>query len=321
MKIAYSSDENYAKHAYISLHTLLDNNKQEPNICIYYIDNKLSLTTKKNFEELVEQYNSKENIREIKFIDFLKYEPLVRDAAPCGSISTYGRLFLPELEELDKILYIDCDTICCGSLREFYDTDIDGYAVAGVQDIVGLNRRKEVGLQYGDRYINAGVILMNLKYWRENNGTQICLDFINEHDGKVAFEDQGTINGVFRNKILILPPRYNVMNSMLDYSADKISYFMQVENYYNNDEIMDANKNPIVVHFTAGYYLRPWTLNSNHPKAYIYKDYLARSPWKNETLQKGKSPSFYSKLNRVLRLYMPLKIYKGLRKLVLKIRN
>ena len=321
MNIAYSTDENYAKHAYVSINSLLDSNECEEYICIYIVDNKISEATKNEFLQLIGKYNRLDKKRDLKFVDFAEFEPYVRDANPCGSISTYGRLFLPTLTEIKKILYIDCDTIVIGRLRELYDTNITEYAVAGVQDIVALKIRKEVGLNYGDRYINAGVSLMNLQYWREHEGTKRCLEFIESYNGKVPFEDQGTINGVFKGHILVVPPRYNVMNSMLDYSAKQISVYLEVENYYSDEEIEDAQENPAIIHFTAGYYTRPWLSKSNHPKAFIYRKYRGKSPWKDEAFLPGGSVSFYSTFNRFLRMHMPLSFYVWSRNVIRKIRG
>lgn len=321
MYIAYSTDEKYAKHAYISINSLLDTNKVEEYICFFIVDNKISDATKSVFIDLIQQYNKDGKIRQLKFIDFAEFEPYVRNANPCGSISTYGRLFLPTLQEIDKILYIDCDTVVLGELRGLYEIDLTGYAVGGVQDIVALKIREQVGLKYGDRYINAGVSLMNLKYWRENDGIKRCLDFIEAYDGKVPFEDQGTMNGVFRGHILIVPPKYNVMNTMWDYSGRRISAYMEVENYYCNEEIREAQESPVIVHFTAGFYTRPWLDKSNHPMTPVYREYKQLSPWKDEPLISGGGVSFYSRFNRFLRRHIPCDLYVMIRNLIRKVRG
>lgn len=312
MNIAYSTDENYAVHAYISLHSLLDSNIEEKEIHIYLIDNRLSNFTRDAFKQLLKTYSTEERIRTLSIIDFTKYEEYVKDAVPCGSLSTYGRLFLSNLMDIDKILYIDCDTIVSGSLHELFEMDIEGYALAGVQDIVSLSIRKATGLGYGERYINAGVSLMNLKYWRENKGQEQCLNFIKRYGGKVPFEDQGTMNGVFRGKIKILPPKFNVMNVMIDYSAEQISTYMRVENYYSNSEILEANRDSRIIHFTAGYYLRPWYKNSNHPKAPIYNDYRMRSPWNQLEYSVGPAITLNAKVNRLIKMKTPLSLYKAI---------
>ena len=195
-------------------------------------------------------------------------------------------------------------------------------AVGGVQDIVALSRREPVGLQYGDRYINAGVSLINLKYWRENDGEQKCLDFINAFDGKVPFEDQGTINGVFKGHIKIFSPKYNMMNSYLDFSASQISTYMDVENFYSDEEMKEARSDIRIVHFTAGYYLRPWFSESNHPYKDKYLEYRKKSPWKDTALASSpRKLTIKEKLMHCFRKHCPLKIYAALKRIVKRFRK
>lgn len=322
MNIAYSTDENYAVHAYISLQSLLDHNRDEKEIICYLIDNRMSQETLNSFQTLMNFYQNENCKRILKIIDFIPYEKIVINATPCGSLSTYGRIFLPELQGVDRVLYIDCDTIITGELRELYDEDLTDYAVAGVQDIVAFPIREKVGLRYGDRYINAGVALLNLEYWRNNDGERRCLDFIKAYGGKVPFEDQGTINGVFKGHIKIVSPKFNMMNSLLDYSGSQISVYMDVENYYTDSEITAAKMDIRIVHFTAGYYQRPWYQNSNHPYAKIYLSYRAKSPWRNTPLLD--SMKEISKKERVLhsfRMWCPLAIYRILKKMVKSFRT
>ena len=319
MNIAYSTDENYAIHAYISLASLLDNNKEVKEIVCYLIDNRLSLETRRSFQELMNLYQTEQCVRILKFIDFTQYEKLVIDATPCGSLSTYGRIFLPDLCDADRILYIDCDTLVIGRLDDLYSINLEDYAVAGVQDIVALNIRKQVGLDYGDRYINAGVSLINLDYWRKNNGQKRCLDFINAYDGKVPFEDQGTINGVFRGHIKIVSPKFNMMNPLLDYSGSQIAAYMDIENYYSDAEVKIAKSDIRLVHFTAGYYLRPWFENSNHPYRQIYKDYRAKTPWKDVPLQASvKRITTKDKISHLLHKCCPAKVFRFAKSIIKK---
>lgn len=284
MNIAYSTDENYVRHVYVSLFSLLEKNIAEKEISVYVIDNKISQESKEALKSLVESFNRSDNERKIEFIDFSKYEPLLKNAAPWGSLSTYGRLFLPEISDIDRILYIDCDTAVCDSLSDLYNISLDGYALAGVQDNAGPASRIGVGLNSDERYINAGIALINLDYWREYNATEKCLEFIKSYNGNVPCADQGTLNGVFNGKIFILPPKYNVMTPIYDFSADRAAKFFEISNYYNNSEFDEARQHPVIVHYTGGFHIRPWYINSNHPMKDYYRHYMSQSPWKESYL-------------------------------------
>ena len=88
--------------------------------------------------------------------------------------------------------------------------------------------RLVVGLKYNDRYINSGVILINLKKWREDNLEKKFIDFINKYNGDVPCADQGTINGVCKNKILIIHPKYNTMTPMFSFSAKNDTIVLEI---------------------------------------------------------------------------------------------
>ena len=314
MNIVYSTDEKYAVHAYISINSLLVANRSAPVISFYLISNGLSNQTQKLFNTLINSFDGPNNKRNIKIIDFALYIKHVDGAKDCGSLSTYGRLFLQNIHEIEKALYIDCDTLVVGDLTELYELNLNDVAVAGVQDIVSLETRNSVGLLYGDRYINAGVTLFNLNFWRKVNGQKMCLDYLNSCNGDVPFHDQGCINSVFKNNIKIIHPKYNLMNVMLDLSAPKICAFYKIENYYSKDEINEARNDSRIIHFTAGNFIRPWYSNSNHPYSKIYKRYRKISPWKDEKMPKFKGKkSIYDRFVHFLVKYC-FPVYKILNK-------
>ena len=69
---------------------------------------------------------------------------------------------------LDKIIYLDCDSIIADSLEDLDNIDISDYYIAGVQDTVTNFFKTSIGLNKDDRYINAGMLVINLKKWRED---------------------------------------------------------------------------------------------------------------------------------------------------------
>ena len=115
-----------------------------------------------------------------------------------------------------------------------------------------------------------GMMVLNLKKMREDNITDKCLKFIKKYKGSVPHHDQGTINAVCNEKILVIHPKYNVQSPMFTYTADKIKKMYKIKQYYSQEEIEDAIKNPVFIHFTDGFFNRPWNRNCSHPKKDIY---------------------------------------------------
>ena len=200
--------------------------------------------------------------------------------------STYGKLFLSQIENVDLMLTFDCDTIVSGSLLELLNVDMTNTLVAGVQDTVNPYFVYKIGLTDADRYINCGgVILLNLALWRKMGIEDKCIDYVKSFDGNPPFVDQGTINHICKDYKKILNPQYNVINPMFMFSVEKIKKLFNMKTYYTQQEIDYAKINPKVIHYTGELYNRPWFLNCDHPLKDVYIDYLRKSPWKDYKLQ------------------------------------
>lgn len=276
LNVAYSSDDNYAKFMGISMLSLLENNyKDFKNINIYILDNGISISNKDKLNQIVKNYNSS--------IFFIKFDELCYDLKTDNefSRSSFGRIFLSRLKEVDKILYLDCDSIINGSFKELYSTDISKYYVAGVQDNVYPFFKEWIGLDKGTRYINAGFLFMNLKLWRKDNIEQKCLSVIKKYSGTVPHHDQGVINSVCNNNTLIIHPKYNFQAPMIRFSSKQIKKMSEDVNYYSDAELKEAKENPVFIHFTTDIYNRPWLNPCTHPMKNIFVNYMKKSPWKN----------------------------------------
>ena len=120
-------------------------------------------------------------------------------------------------KNFDKILYLDCDTIINGSVKELYDTDISEYALGACIDEGFYNEEHYKHLCYSKKYpyINSEVILFNLKYWRENKVVNKCLEYIANNTDRVKFHDQDTLNAILHKEIKHIPIKYNLQTLFL----------------------------------------------------------------------------------------------------------
>lgn len=271
MNIVYSSDDNYVRPLGISIASLLENNKDMNCINIYIIDNNIKNESKQIIRNIIDKYG-----RNVEFIDFnfLCSELNINVNFPKAA---YARLFLHKLKNLDKVLYLDSDTIIKSSLKEIYETDISKYEIAGVQDNAAYYLLRKIGMNKNDRYINSGVLLINLKLWRENNISKRFIDFIKKHNGKVNHHDQGILNGVCKDTTLIIHPKFNMMPEMIYMTVEQSNFLYNVHNYYTQNEIDEAVKNPVIIHFIEKFYSRPWKSDCIHPMKNEFLSYLNKS--------------------------------------------
>ena len=178
------------------------------------------------------------------------------------------------LNQIDKDLYLDCDVIVNGSLCELWNTDISDYAVAGVRDRINYYIRlyNRLGYPMSEGYINSGMMLINLKKWREDDFFKKAQQLACEKGASVLKNhDQDIINAIYHGQILMLPFRYNLLE-----------YYLYVEEWLYLDrkyypEIVEACKNPAIIHFCMPQ--KPWHYECINPFKELYYKYRKMTPW------------------------------------------
>ena len=311
LHIAFSSDNNYVAHLGVAIISLLENNRKLNIINIHVLDNNISFENKERLKEIV---SNKASIYFYELSELLGKLDKQYNIPKTISISAYARLFLSDIldENISKILYVDCDALFMDSLEKLWSIDISQNSVAGVLDHVGIQNKLKIGLKKDDYYINSGFLLINLEKWRKTNALKQMLYFIESKNGNVIHHDQGVINACFEDDILILPPHYNVMTSFFDFrDVESIKHYYGIANYYSQNDINEAKKNPVFVHFTPSFSKRPWVVGCKHPLKGIYKEYLLKTPFKNNELQKD-DRSFKIRFLEKLFWIFGAKIYKFL---------
>lgn len=129
--------------------------------------------------------------------------------------ATFYRLVLCDLIEEETCLYLDGDVIVTEDLQELYQIEMGENYLAGCRDIwIDLlseedreTRRERTGIPSMDMYINAGVLLFNLKRLKADEMDKI---FISQIQQDYLFEDQDILNVCCYGKILRLPAKWNI---------------------------------------------------------------------------------------------------------------
>lgn len=270
MHIAFCLDDNYIPYCSTTIGSIIANNS-EYEITFHLISDYISDKNKKILSEWICKYK---NFR-IKFYNVYKKD---FNDFPIGNaylnIATYYRLLLPViLKDIDKVLYLDCDIIVNSSLIDLWNTDIANYAVAGVLDRINnsirLYNRLKYNMKYG--YINAGVLLINLKKWREEDVFKKALFITNTNPAILKNHDQDIINMIFYNSKKILDFQYNLLEYYL-YTED---WLYLDRKYY--PKIVEACQNPTIVHFCMPQ--KPWHFECINPYKELYYKYRKMTPW------------------------------------------
>ena len=114
---------------------------------------------------------------------------------------TLMRIALPFLlPDVDKILWLDNDTICRQDISDLWDIDLGDCYVGGVEEPSHTASTRHL-------YLNAGVLYFNLNRLRESGKATEMIDVL--HRQKFPFPDQDVVNCLCQGYIKVLPPEYN----------------------------------------------------------------------------------------------------------------
>ena len=187
------------------------------------------------------------------------------------SNASFIRLFIHKYlpADIDKILYLDCDTIVRKDISELWNTDISDYMIGGIEDAPVSNHHQRLGYDETYPYINTGVMLINLKRWRDENVSDIFSQIIKEHDGYFEFNDQDIINLAFHKDTLPLPIKWNMMGCFCETPPGILDKYI--------DDAIIYGKDPSIVHYAS--WKKPW-IRPEIPYGMEYFRYLRLTPWK-----------------------------------------
>lgn len=312
MNVLYTCDNNYVWLMGISTISMFENNKELENLEVYLLGENISEENRQLLFSIGEKYNRNIIILDVPHIDIP--EALVSSRWP---ISAFTRLYSGELlpKSLDKILYLDCDTIINGELKELDSWNVENYIFWGIKDCVGKEYKKNIGIGQEGLYVNAGVLLINLSALRETPISEKLTNYITNYEKLINYADQDILNGAFLGNIGALPPKYDVMTIVATYDYKDIEKLRKPTNYYSENEIVNAVNNPTIIHYTTNMRtVRPWFSNTNHPMAHYFQKYLEISPWKDKELSEMKFNTNESKIIGIIE-----KLPKGIAKSVLGI--
>ena len=270
--IACNIDANFMQHCAVTLVSLFENNKSA-DICVHIVAPSLSEENQQILRNLVASYGN-----DIRF-----YFP-PEDLLSCFAIKKFGKrismatyyrcmfsAILPD--DVEKVLYLDCDIVVLGDISEFWNTDLSGCGAACIEDI-GKDEDERYERPHYDRsysYFNAGVLLINLDYWREHKVDKQCVEYFQTYPERILFNDQDLLNVVLHKDKVFVPLKWNMQDGFYRYGMDK-----KVADWNGfREELL----HPVILHYTNK---KPWNYDSMHPLRSEYYKYLDMTPWQGQ---------------------------------------
>lgn len=264
--IVFATNENYAPYAGVTITSLVENSSKDffYDIYVFYTDlsedtiNRFHRMNGKNFSVTCKDVNAYID-RELLYENFH------------FSKEMYYRILIPTiLEQYKKVIYLDCDMVVLGDIAELYQTDLKGYVLAGVNDIMHKTSKNYVANTVKldpQKYINSGMLVINCEEFIKQKIKEKCFETLATIDIKLRYPDQDIINITCQNKIMYLDscwnyiwhynfPRYNQTPDLLLSEEDQKLY-------------EEKSKNIKILHYTSN--IKPWNNYNTELSEYFFK--------------------------------------------------
>lgn len=256
MDIFFCVNDYYVKWLYIAIISIIKNNKKS-HIKIHILTKNLNYENVK----LIKKCNSECVSIYFHYIDANRFKSMPITLSHI-SVETYFRYLIPEIDKsIDKALYLDCDIMIKGDLSNLFSINVDNYYCAAVPDsyINTIKYKKTIGFLDNECYVNAGVLLLNLKKIRDENKVEQLFLNSERYKRKILYQDQDIINITFRGHIKSLDFKYN---------------YTSFDVYSKPSLFLDQ---AIIIHFTGN--KKPWNYfyMTKNPIDLVYYAYWRQS--------------------------------------------
>lgn len=269
MNILVTINQNYTKQLNVLLNSIMYSNPNE-KFDIYILYKNL---TKQDFKVIKTGLNLE--IFKIIPIKIPKNEielyPVYQKRYP---LEIYFRLFASKYlpENLDRVLYLDSDTLVINSLNELYNMDFENnlyIAATHIGKFLNKINKIRLNLKEEEQYINTGVLLMNLDKLRKIDIQKEVNKFVKENEKKMLLPDQDIICSLYGNKIKLIDElKYNL--------GERTWRLYNFNNPQKSISLKWICKNTVIIHY-----------------------YGKNKPWKDEYI--GKLNLFYKKIEKKIR--------------------
>lgn len=200
-------------------------------------------------------------------------------------LHTYLRLLIPQqFPELSRCIYLDGDTVVEQDLTEFFTQPMDDAYLTGVM-AAAYHARPDAraqrdGMPSYDRYVNAGVLVMNLDKIRADGLPERFLELA---DADFESDDQDVLNVACYQGIHVVPMRFNLMTKYLPLSERRFAEIPGVARCWDVDELRQALASPVIIHYADK--RKPWA-DLSVDLAGRWWFYAVRSPYRDEAIDR-----------------------------------
>lgn len=287
MYICLASSDSFSMYAGIAMSSFLRHNVDMDIKEVFILDFDISNRNKELLQTEATKY--------LRKLTFVPANNILKElASKCGidsfrgSLATYSRVFIEYLvpDYVDKLFFIDSDTVTVGPALDLESINCDKKCVYGVIQSSWFNRKpmnEEFRILGGERlYVNCGMLLYNLKMWKDNNISEFLLKSI-DSNANYAYADQSIINSILPTDYIgTLHPKFNYMGHV--YPVQREMHETNRGGWYSKEIYEESMESPVIIHY-PGISPKPWYNESISRRVQDYLDAKALTVWKDVAQQ------------------------------------
>lgn len=215
--VVFGIDKNYVRPMGVLMTSIWEHNQ---NIAIHVFSDSVEEEDILRIRVTAEKYGE---VCTIHFVDGAPFQSL--PTTRTWTKATYFRFIAGEYfyQRIERIIYLDADMLCVGSLRSVYEVDMREKHIAAVKDSGLPPGRLERISHIGDGYFNAGFLLIDTKKWHDGYVFSRAMELLRADPERYEALDQDVLNLIYSNKVLWLGKQYNQENNTEDrYPEDTV---------------------------------------------------------------------------------------------------
>jgi lipopolysaccharide biosynthesis glycosyltransferase len=183
---------------------------------------------------------------------------------------------LPELlPDVGRALYLDSDLLVEESIAPLLETDLGDAPLGAIANVVppaDRPRLAALGIPDYRRYLNSGVLLLDLEQWRREDMTSKLFHVATSRADEIDFADQDTLNLTLGDRWRPMHPRWNAQYTLWTDPVTSAEVF-------GAEQVAEALASPAIVHFEGPGVCKPWHALNTHPRRREWWETMARTPW------------------------------------------
>ncbi len=199
--------------------------------------------------------------------------------------------FLPE--SVHRVLYLDPDILIRKSLLPLYTLDLEGNHLAAASHMLGARNRfnlDRINLSENDKYINSGIMLMDLDAIRRDFTIQDILDCLDENLQLLWLGDQDLINILFGKSTLLIDEKiWNMDERTLKFNRKTFT-------------LDDVREKTAIIHYNGKH--KPWLKGYKGKLDVFYPEVKDKGPE-----PKGRVKEQLKAIRSIIKLTKTQKIY------------